>query len=78
MSFSKISYSVENDIATIAFNDPATMNAAGIDTAQEILLALEMAEDEARATIVTGNGRGFCSGANLSGGDVTGNSKMKG
>ena len=78
MSFSKISYSVENDIATIAFNDPATMNAAGIDTALEILLALEMAEDEARATIVTGNGRGFCSGANLSGGDVTGSSKMKG
>ena len=68
MSFSKITYSVADNIATIALNDPATMNAAGIDTAQELLLAFEMAADEARATILTGNGRGFCSGANLSGG----------
>lgn len=67
MSFSKITYDVTDSVATITFNDPATMNAAGIDTAQELLLAFEMAADEARATILTGNGRGFCSGANLSG-----------
>lgn len=66
MSFEKISYDVENDIATIAFNDPKTMNAAGIDTVEELLLAIEKAGDEARCTIITGNGRGFCSGANLS------------
>lgn len=71
MDFQKISYSVADGIATVAFNDPATMNACGVDTAQEMLLALEMAGDEARATIVTGHGRGFCSGANLSG-DVAG------
>ncbi|MEM1148138.1 MAG: enoyl-CoA hydratase/isomerase [Pseudomonadota bacterium] len=66
MSFTKIAYRVEDDIATIAFNDPKTLNAAGIDTIEELLLALEQAADEARCTIVTGNGRGFCSGANLS------------
>lgn len=66
MSFEKISFDVDNDIATIAFNDPATLNAAGMDTVEELLLALERAGDDARCTILTGNGRGFCSGANLS------------
>lgn len=68
MDFEKISYSVENDIATVTFNDPATLNAAGVDTTEELLLAFEFAAKEARATILTGSGRGFCSGANLSGG----------
>ncbi len=70
MSFTKISYEVEDSVAIIAFDDASTMNAAGTDTAAELLLAFEMAADEARATILTGNGRGFCSGANLSGGGV--------
>lgn len=67
MSFEKITYTVEDDIAVIAFNDPKTMNAAGVDTIDEMSLALEKAGDAARCTIITGNGRGFCSGANLSG-----------
>lgn len=66
MSFKKIAYEVSDDIATIAFNDPKTLNAAGMDTVEELSLALEQAGDEARCTIITGNGRGFCSGANLS------------
>lgn len=66
MSFEKITYAVDSGIATISFNDPSTMNAAGIDTVEELLLAFEMAGDEARCTILTGEGRGFCSGANLS------------
>jgi len=66
MPFTKIAYDVADDIATIAFDDPKTMNAAGIDTIEEMLLAIEQAADEARCTIITGNGRGFCSGANLS------------
>lgn len=66
MSFNKITFEVADDIATITLNDPATMNAAGMDTAEELLLALEFAGDQARCTIITGNGRGFCSGANLS------------
>ena len=66
MSFKKIAYDVRDDIATIAFNDPKTMNAAGMDTIEELSLAIEQAGDEARCTIITGNGRGFCSGANLS------------
>ena len=66
MSYEKITYAVEDDIAIITFNDPKTMNAAGVDTVNELSEALEKAADEARCTIITGNGRGFCSGANLS------------
>lgn len=77
MDFEKITYAVDGDIATITFNDPATMNACGLDTAEELLLAFEQAADAARCTILTGNGRGFCSGANLST-DVSGASKPRG
>jgi 2-(1,2-epoxy-1,2-dihydrophenyl)acetyl-CoA isomerase len=66
MTYKKIAYDLSDDIATIAFNDPKTLNAAGVDTIEELLLAIEQAADEARCTIITGNGRGFCSGANLS------------
>ena len=72
MTFKKITYEVSDDVATIAFNDPGTMNAAGIDTVEELALALEQAGDEARCTILTGQGRGFCSGANLSPGMTDG------
>jgi len=68
MTYSKISYELDGDIAIISFDDAATMNACGLDTAQELLHAFEQAADNARTTILTGKGRGFCSGANLSGG----------
>lgn len=70
MTFNKITYELDGDIAIITFSDPSTMNAAGIDTASELLLAFEKAGHEARCTILTGEGRGFCSGANLGGGDM--------
>ena len=76
MDFAKITYAVEDDIAIITLNDPKTLNAAGIDTVEELLLAFEMAADAARCTILTGNGRGFCSGANLSG-NMTGRPQGK-
>lgn len=78
MSFEKITYRVENEIALITLDDPRTMNAAGIDTVTEMLLALEKAGNEARCTIITGNGRGFCSGANLSPGMTDGGTGMQG
>jgi len=70
MAYTKISYELKGDIAVISFNDPSTLNACGVDTAQELLHAFEVAADEARCTILTGSGRGFCSGANLGPGQL--------
>tara|TARA_X000001316_G_scaffold11047_1_gene3804 strand:+ start:847 stop:1644 length:798 start_codon:yes stop_codon:yes gene_type:complete len=70
MAYTKISYELKGDIAIISFNDPSTLNACGVDTAQEMLHAFEVAADEARCTILTGAGRGFCSGANLGPGQM--------
>ncbi len=75
MDYGKIKLSVEDGVALIAFNDPATMNAAGVDTAEQLTDAFGKVADGSlgvRAVILTGEGRGFCSGANLSGGLGTG------
>jgi 2-(1,2-epoxy-1,2-dihydrophenyl)acetyl-CoA isomerase len=65
MSSEKVRYALEDRIATITMNDPATMNAAGIDMVVALRAAFERAAGEARAVVLTGEGRGFCSGANL-------------
>jgi 2-(1,2-epoxy-1,2-dihydrophenyl)acetyl-CoA isomerase len=65
--YEKISYERDGDIAIISFDDDKTLNACGVDTAIELLHAFEVAAREARCTILTGKGRGFCSGANLGG-----------
>ncbi|KCZ87143.1 enoyl-CoA hydratase/isomerase [Hyphomonas johnsonii] len=65
MAYEKIAYELNGDTAIISFDDAATMNACGVDTAQELLHAFDRASVEARCTILTGKGRGFCSGANL-------------
>lgn len=66
-TYEKISYELQGNTAIIAFNDDKTLNACGVDTAIELLHAFEVAAGEARCTILTGKGRGFCSGANLGG-----------
>lgn len=66
-AYQKISYELKGDVAIIAFDDDKTLNACGVDTAIEMLHAFEVAAGEARCTILTGKGRGFCSGANLGG-----------
>lgn len=65
---SKSKLSVADAIATVSLADPATLNAAGLDMVEELIGHFrELAKDETvRAVILTGEGRGFCSGANLS------------
>lgn len=68
MSYTKLKVSTDADVTIITLSDPATMNAAGVDTAEELTRAIEAATggaSPARAIILTGEGRGFCSGANL-------------
>ena len=71
MTYTKIKVSTDANVTIITLSDPATMNAAGVDTAQELTRAIREAtsgEAPARAIVLTGDGRGFCSGANLSAG----------
>jgi 2-(1,2-epoxy-1,2-dihydrophenyl)acetyl-CoA isomerase len=63
--YQKILFEMDGDVAIITMNDVATMNACGVDTAEELTDAFDRAAKSARAVIMTGNGRGFCSGANL-------------
>ena len=74
MDYTKVKVAVEDGVAIVTLSDPGTMNAAGLDLASELAHALKsiaFGKPAARAVILTGEGRGFCSGANLSGGGAT-------
>lgn len=65
MEYTQILYTLTDGVARIAFNDPATLNASNEVMSSELLDALDRAASEARAIVLTGEGRAFCSGANL-------------
>jgi enoyl-CoA hydratase/carnithine racemase len=69
LAFTDILYDVTDGIATITFNRPEQLNAARGHTHDELVQALDSADgdDAVRAVIITGNGRAFCSGTDLSG-----------
>jgi 2-(1,2-epoxy-1,2-dihydrophenyl)acetyl-CoA isomerase len=54
-------------VAVLTLNHPETVNAASLRMMQGCLKAMDAIEDDAglRALVLTGEGRGFCSGANL-------------
>ena len=65
-----ITYSRREAAAIIAFNRPAQMNAARRQTHADLVAALDRAEADpgVRAVILTGAGRAFCAGTDISGG----------
>ena len=68
MSYNKIKVTSDGDVAIIALSDPTTMNACSLEMAGELGEALKAAAvgpEAKRAVVITGEGRGFCSGANL-------------
>jgi len=67
---SKVRTEVKDRIGIITLNDPATLNAAGMELMEGLTAAFDamVADAGVRAIVITGEGRGFCSGANLSGG----------
>ena len=69
MSFSLIELTVDQAIATITFNRPDKRNAMSDDMRTEFIHALEaVAADKAiRALVLTGAGKGFCAGGDISG-----------
>lgn len=70
MSYSTILYEVEDNILTITLNRPEALNAFNNEMLFELMDACDKADadDDVRAIIITGAGRGFCAGADLSGG----------
>jgi enoyl-CoA hydratase/carnithine racemase len=73
MSFEEIRYEVADHVLTITLNRPDRLNAFTPTMAAELIEALDRADadDDVRAVIVTGAGRGFCAGADLGGGGDT-------
>lgn len=65
MSFEKIIVERRNDVGIIRMNDPATLNAVTIRSCEELSAAFTDLAASTRAIVLTGEGRGFCSGANL-------------
>ena len=71
--YSEILYDVADSIATITLNRPDKLNAFTNRMMYELIEAFDVvdADDSVRAVIVTGSGRGFCAGADLSAGGET-------
>ena len=69
----EIDYAVADGVATLTLDRPARMNAFTAVMADEILAACDEvdADDAVRALVVTGRGRAFCAGADLSSGGAT-------
>src|SRR5258705_2287615 len=73
MAYETIKYEVAEQILTITLNRPDKLNAFNATMQQELIDAFDSADkdDDVRAIIVTGAGRGFCAGADLSSGADT-------
>jgi enoyl-CoA hydratase/carnithine racemase len=73
VAYEQILTDLSDSILTITLNRPERLNAWTAQMGHELRGAFDEADanDEVRAIIVTGAGRGFCAGADLSGGGDT-------
>jgi 2-(1,2-epoxy-1,2-dihydrophenyl)acetyl-CoA isomerase len=69
-AYTTIRFEVADGVATITLDRPDSLNALNAEMRRELLAALKaVARDgTVRAVVITGEGRGFCSGADLRGG----------
>jgi enoyl-CoA hydratase/carnithine racemase len=80
MEFQEIRYDVADRILTITLNRPDRLNAWTTTMQRELIEAFDRADadDDVRAIVVTGEGRGFCAGADLGGGGDTFDATQRG
>ena len=65
MSYQTIRYEISEGLAVITLNRPEVMNALNAPLRAELTEALHRARGDARAIVLTGAGRAFCSGQDL-------------
>jgi len=78
--YEQISYDVDANILTLTLNRPDKLNAFTGTMMSEMIDALDHADadDNVKAIIITGAGRGFCAGADLASGGNTFNADSAG
>lgn len=75
MSYNTLRYEVAENILTLTLNRPDQLNSFTVEMAEELINAFNRAsdDDDVRAIVVTGEGRAFCAGMDLtSSGNVFG------
>jgi enoyl-CoA hydratase/carnithine racemase len=72
-TFETITYAVDDGIATVTLDRPEKLNAFNTQMMRDLIDVFDVtdADDAVRCVIVTGAGRAFCAGADLSGGAQT-------
>jgi enoyl-CoA hydratase/carnithine racemase len=67
-SYEQITYDVTNQVATVTLNRPDKLNAWTQKMEEEVTSAVRdaAADDQVRVIILTGAGKGFCAGADMS------------
>lgn len=60
-----VEYRINDDVAVVTLNRPERYNAIDQDLSDRAVEALARAGEEARAVVLTGAGKAFCSGADL-------------
>ncbi|HET7310454.1 MAG TPA: crotonase/enoyl-CoA hydratase family protein [Mycobacteriales bacterium] len=78
--YEQIRYDVRDHILTITLQRPENLNAFTPVMKRELITAFDTADadDDVRTVVVTGSGRAFCAGADLSGGGDTFDYKRRG
>jgi enoyl-CoA hydratase/carnithine racemase len=72
-TFETLLYAVDDGVATVTLNRPEKLNAFNTQMMRDLIAVFDVTDgdDAVRAVIVTGAGRAFCAGADLSGGAQT-------
>ena len=73
LTFETLTYAVEDGVATVTLNRPEKLNAFNTQMMKDMIAVFDETDrdDAVRCVIVTGAGRAFCAGADLSGGAQT-------
>ena len=67
MMYETIQYTVQNGVATLELSRPDKLNAFNSQMIREVIVAVKEAskDEQVRCLVLTGTGRGFCSGQDL-------------